>query len=641
MTPEKQVSPAIRILRGERDASARATHLEAATRKFLVTTNERKQMSTKTNFKRIALVAVAALGMGVLSSVPSNAAIIGVPTITTANGTATVQKSDTTTAASIAVKFNANSTNDSVSITVTLGSKPSGAVGSTDSILATASDTATSTGGAHLLSINDVGALAATFSGADSITVSSNTQVLNAAATGQVAGKFLYHLDTGLVRTAGTYTLDYYTTVYSGGAAVTTSAAFGQITIVVTDGTAAVAGAVSAAGTSTAIMYGGSSYVYTGTVDSSVSAVNTPSSSTPSAVIRVTQKQADGTASRESITATISIGNVGSTSAASGKNVTFVANANGVNDIGIFADGTSGVATITIKTTSVTFTNKQITWYSTSVDKIEGVVLGKVIGSSAASAILAKAYDATGNQIIDNTSVYAYSSNLDVIATGGTAAAPTGTACSYSAVYGGQICSLTGSADGTANITLRNKSTAALSTKASAALALTVNTQAVAKVSLAFDKATYAPGEAAYIRVVAVDAAGKNVGPSTGYTNLLATGGITSNIAFGNGSETTTAISPALGFTTASGNGFASDVAIALYKVYMPYNGGTVKITATGGSALPLAGQVAVSATATVTDNGAAALAAVTALATTVASLKTLITTLTNLVLKIQKKVKA
>jgi hypothetical protein len=56
---------------------------------------------------------------------------------------------------------------------------------------------------------------------------------------------------------------------------------------------------------------------------------------------------------------------------------------------------------------------------------------------------------------------------------------------------------------------------------------------------------------------------------------------------------------------------------------------------------LPLAGQVEVSATATVTDNAAAALAAVNALATTVASLRTLITTLTNLVLKIQKKVKA
>ena len=78
MTPNKQVSPVIRISRGERDASARATHLEAATRKFLVTTNERKQMSTTTNFKRIALVAVAALGLGVLSSVPAVAPAVKV-----------------------------------------------------------------------------------------------------------------------------------------------------------------------------------------------------------------------------------------------------------------------------------------------------------------------------------------------------------------------------------------------------------------------------------------------------------------------------------------------------------------------------------------------------------------------------------
>ena len=38
-------------------------------------TNERKKMSTKTTFKRISLVAVASLGFGVLSVVPSNAAL--------------------------------------------------------------------------------------------------------------------------------------------------------------------------------------------------------------------------------------------------------------------------------------------------------------------------------------------------------------------------------------------------------------------------------------------------------------------------------------------------------------------------------------------------------------------------------------
>jgi hypothetical protein len=85
----------------------------------------------------------------------------------------------------------------------------------------------------------------------------------------------------------------------------------------------------------------------------------------------------------------------------------------------------------------------------------------------------------------------------------------------------------------------------------------------------------------------------------------------------------------------------ATGIAVNCISFIAPVAGGTIEITATGGSVLPPANQVAVKATATVTDSGAAALAAVQALATTVASLRTLITTLTNLVLKIQKKVKA
>ena len=123
MTPKKQVSPAIRILRGERDASARATHLEAATGKFLVTTNERKQMSTKTNFKRIAFVAIAALGLGVLSSVPSQAVINGTPTLTTVSKTATKAVADSTTAATVTLKFNATTT-DTYSVTASQLSGP-------------------------------------------------------------------------------------------------------------------------------------------------------------------------------------------------------------------------------------------------------------------------------------------------------------------------------------------------------------------------------------------------------------------------------------------------------------------------------------------------------------------------------------
>ena len=75
--------------------------------------------------------------------------------------------------------------------------------------------------------------------------------------------------------------------------------------------------------------------------------------------------------------------------------------------------------------------------------------------------------------------------------------------------------------------------------------------------------------------------------------------------------------------------------------MYAPVTGGTLKFSGTGGTALATANQVEKSVSVTVVDAAASALAAVTALATTVASLRTLIVTLTNLVLKIQKKVKA
>jgi len=644
MTPNKQVSPAIRILRGERDASARATHLEAATRKFLVTTNERKQMSTKTNFKRIALVAIAALGMGVLSSVPSQAAIVGDATVTVVNGTATTGKSDSTGAATIAVRYFAEDTNDTASITITVGSIPASAAATNDTrVVYVPVDTATSTNLTVLAGkTTALGTFSHTASNADSQTVASAITTGGAiipGGSGFAAGKFGYFLDTALVRTVGTYTMNYIVRIYDNATVSNTKIYAGTFAITVTNSATGLVGSVTAAGTSTAVMT--KTGTGEGTDETDLSAVMTPTGAAIATLV-VTQKTAAGLAARESLTVTTSIGNVGeSSSSASGKSLTVEAASDGVNTLYLFADGTSGTATITIKTTSVTFSNKSIVYYSTTVAKIEAVALGTVLGGTAANVIAAKAYDASGNQIINNTSVYAFSSDLAVVNTGAT----TGTACSYDSGSGAQICSLTGATDGAATITLRNKSTTALSTVASNTIALTVNTKSPVALKLAFDKATYAPGEAAYVRLWAVDSAGNPVAPGVARTNLLAAGGITSTAAFGNGtvtdSLTVNSISPTLGFTTAAGRGFASTAPIYLVKVFMPASGGAVTVSATGGSLLPAAGQVAVTATATVTDSGAAALAAVNALATTVASLRTLITTLTNLVLKIQKKVKA
>jgi hypothetical protein len=201
------------------------------------------------------------------------------------------------------------------------------------------------------------------------------------------------------------------------------------------------------------------------------------------------------------------------------------------------------------------------------------------------------------------------------------------------------FCSLTGVKAGTAKITLRNAATLADATVASNEVSVTVSNTQAASVKLAFNKATYAPGEKAIISVTVLDSTGAAM-PSQSWTNLFATGGISTASSLSTGSDTLTAVS----FDTVGNAANTTAPSITpskYYTVYMPFAGGAVTISATGGSALPLAGQVKVTATATVSDSGAAALAAVTALATTVASLKTLITTLTNLVLKIQKKVKA
>ena len=97
---------------GDRDVSARATHLKAAMENVFMTTTERKRMSTKTTFKRIALVAVAALGLGVLSVAPAANAGGNADTLTLSASSASVQVGDTATiTATVEFTSNLGSTN--------------------------------------------------------------------------------------------------------------------------------------------------------------------------------------------------------------------------------------------------------------------------------------------------------------------------------------------------------------------------------------------------------------------------------------------------------------------------------------------------------------------------------------------------
>jgi hypothetical protein len=238
------------------------------------------------------------------------------------------------------------------------------------------------------------------------------------------------------------------------------------------------------------------------------------------------------------------------------------------------------------------------------------------------------------------------SSAADALVAGST----TPTSCgAYDAVNARFNCDITALKAGTAKFKIIDAATVALATATSNEVEVTVSTATVASVKLEFDKATYAPNERARIYVTPLDATGKAMQAGS-YTNMFSSTGVSVNGAISYAGTTTTADSftastaGSIGsFTTAAQSSAVTGARAGSFMltVYMPSSGSAVTLTGTGGTSLPAAAQKAVTATAAITDSGAAALAAVTALATTVASLRTLIVTLTNLVLKIQKKVRA
>ena len=660
MTPKKQVSPAIRILRGERDASARATHLEAATRKFLVTTHERKQMSTKTNFKRIALVAVAALGLGVLSSVPSNAAVSGL-TVTVTNGTATFTKSDSTTAATVNITGLLEA-GDSVTAYVVTKSIPSGG----GAVLIHNLDSATPGLTAAyrvdtIASSSSAGNLIKAGNAADSMTVltttpaASQVRISMMAATANINHNFGIQLDstTPTTRIAGTYTYTLVVKSYNANSTASAAGVAQPNETIVKDFTITITAATDVSKTPSAV----TSFVdilsaaqASGSDASDAVITSVATASTAAGYIYVGNRNAANGVStaQDSITATVTgAGQVCSTSAPSATpSATICGKSLKVSAIGDYqfilqADGTAGSSSIVVSSSVAGWSfTKSATFYAAAAKTITATVAHPLlkIGSNS-GPVRVTGVDANGTNWTGQFYIVA-SAAADALV-GGSSTTPV--ACgAYSATNGYASCDIATLTTGTAKFKVIDAATVALATATSNEVTVTVTNATPASVKLSFDKATYAPNERARIYVTPLDSAGKEMQVTT--TDLLAAGGISVNGAVSFTNSTTTAESLTATSITTSGSTSSTSGAKAgsmVYTVYMPASGGTVTISATGGTGLPVAARVAVTATATVTDSGAAALAAVTALATTVASLKTLITTLTNLVLKIQKKVKA
>ena len=610
-------------------------------------------MSTKTNFKRVALVAIAALGMGVLSSVPAKA--VGDLSVTVVNGSFGAGSGDSRTAATISIAATIEDVRDTITISVA----PNGTLG--DSVTAAAfgngrqakliyldsTTAARSIVGRNALTAPiSAAAVTSTKTGLDSVTVTSGTAYkLGAESIGRVGAKFGIQVDSSSAAApAGTYSFTVFVKQYTQGVdqPVTTTYTASLVVAALATASADPSAVTSFVKLSSA---GLTSSASTSNLDDVVTSVAT-AGTTAGYIFVGNRNAANGSADAEdSITATVTgVGNVCTSSVGVGAAVGSVCGksvkiaATGDYQFALQADGIAGTSTVTIASSVAGYSvAKQVNYYAKAAKTLTASVLTPVlvVGSND-SAVSVSAVDANGTNWSGAAYIYA-STAADVTAVGGSTTTPV--ACVYSSTKLVHYCPIAATAAGTGKFKVIDAATVALATATSNEVTVKSSAATAASVKISFNKAVYAPGEIGLIIVTPLDASGAAL-PAGTTTSALASGGITSNVTLmgitGSVLDMTSA-----DVVTVAYSGTTTVAGSKTFAFTAPTGGGAITLTAKGGTGLPVAGQVALTATASVTDNGAAALAAVTALATTVASLKTLITTLTNLVLKIQKKVKA
>ena len=375
----QQVSRAIRILRGNRDESARASHLvvekdllmtyesaffdQAEREKCSQSTfSERKIMSTKTAFKRVALVAAAALAIGGVTAVSAyataNPATIATPTFTvTGNtGTASAAVVSSTVGTYTAITFGAAATDSVYSVaSAGVGSINVPSIAAAANTIATTGVTATSATIFSAASSSDVpGTNAETFGATGMLTNS-----LAFSAYSAVAGTQTITI-TGNLTSAITLTITW-------GAAPVVSAQYSQI--------------VMLAG-STAPGVTGTAPVFLGGTNLSTTAAPTNAGTARAVIGVVTNSSATHTFLTDNVSASLSgpgtlAASVNGTAATLAVNVSTgrsisATETGGFADFTVFGDGTAGLATITLTDTTagVVLGTRTVTFYGSGVKAV-------------------------------------------------------------------------------------------------------------------------------------------------------------------------------------------------------------------------------------------------------------------------------
>ena len=600
-------------------------------------TIERKQMSTKTTFKRVALVAVAALGLGVLSVAPSNAAVTITTTVAydTATSTAVVGGQVTVVVAT----DSATTQGTAVRATVV-----SSGVGSVISATSDATDTSTVVG-----------------------TVTSGT----------------FYIDNTMARTAKTAIV--LSSAVAGSQVITVT----PLTSNGTPGTAVtktitwtVSTALDVSATkSTSVIQPFSDNV--GATFTSDAAVTAAKGTAPAqvAAIKVTLLDSNGVAKNgQALSVTVSgpglVGintaneTVTATQSASANTVSgpvaraaalTLASGNNVAYVGVHNDGTAGVSTVTITagttviaTETVTFTGSAAIYTVTAARGTYAIGSNAAGDSATAAGITVKVTDSAGNALSGQT-IYLVSSDTTIATV--TASASSGGA---TGPLGVAYFEVVGVKSGSATITAYNTSGGTSATVKSSGTVIKVAKTEAKTVTAAFDKATYAPGEKMTLNIVATDADGaaiadSNAGTYTMTANLGTTSTLPTAAAFVGGTQAVTIYAPVSSgtFTVSiklnAGAAWATaldDTTItASTEVANPAqdaatdaaNEATDAANAATDAALAAA-DAADAATAAAEDASAAVAALATAVNTALANLKKQITALTALVNKLLKK---
>ena len=475
-------------------------------------------MSTKTIFKRVALVAAAALAVGGISAVSANA--LTAPTL---GGSAISSTASLTTGNYTSEVIAAGSSDKYYTISTTGGVVNYPAAPATTSL--------STNGSAEVWSAGTGAIGTSNFAGSETLTVS----VFSATAGTQVVTL------TGSNSTAITLTITW-------GAPPVVSA---TNSIVASNSAADISGTPK---TTVATEDTGLSSIYTvNTLGGGAYVLLNNNASTP---VPVTTDVISASVSGPGI---LQIGaTYAAAAAATGGRAVSNPAAGSTAYVLIFGDGTSGTSTVTVSdsTVGVVLGTFSVIFHSTVIASLvaktntnvpltvpagfvatatEGINSSSVAAGMAAVSVVAK--DVNGNAIPSATGI---------TVTSGTPAVANVGALTYDAANASSFVNIIPVSEGSTILTFSDTATG----KVIATTTVLVVSPVVAKVVASTDAATYDPGTKVVYSLIATDAAGRQVADGT-YTGLFSTAP-TSNVGLQGALPTTGAITFAAGVTSST-----------------------------------------------------------------------------------------